>query len=82
MPFGICSVPEVFQHGTHELIEGSHGTEVLQDTSLLLGLEEATSVMQESGCIPTVMRRRMDQIEYGQGTTQEAGAFIGNVATE
>ena len=68
MSFGICSVPEVFQHGKHKLIEGSHGTEVIAGHFAVVGfgdtLDEATSVMQDSGCIPTVMRRRKDQIEY------------------
>ena len=31
MPFGICSVPEAFQHRMHELIEGLHGIEVIAD---------------------------------------------------
>lgn len=38
MPFGICSVPEVFQCRMYELIEGLQGIEVA-DNLLQLGLE-------------------------------------------
>ena len=47
MPFGIFSAPEVFQHGMHELIEGSHGTEVTAGDFTVVGfgdtLDEAMS---------------------------------------
>ena len=47
--FGICSAPEVFQHGIHELIEGLHGTEVIAGDFAVVGfgdtLDEATFVM-------------------------------------
>ena len=40
MPFGICSVPEVFQHRMHELIEGLQGLEVVADDFVVVGLGE------------------------------------------
>ena len=64
MSFGICSAPEVFQHGMHEIIEGSHGTEVLQDTSLLLGLE--ISLMK-----PRVIMTRIWMHSYCNVRTEE-----------
>lgn len=37
MPFGISSVPEVFQRRMHELIDGLTGTEVVIDDFMVAG---------------------------------------------
>ena len=37
MPFGICSVPEIFQRCMHELIEGFVGVEVIADDYVVVG---------------------------------------------
>ena len=37
MPFGISSAPEVFQRRMHELIEGLHGVEVIEDDFVVVG---------------------------------------------
>ena len=76
MSFGICSAPEVFQHGMHELIEGLHGTEVIARDFAVVGfgdiLDEATSDHARIWIIPTAMHGMKEQIQYGQGTIQEA----------
>ena len=36
LPFGICSVPELFQRKMHELIEGLEGVEVIADDFLII----------------------------------------------
>ena len=47
MSFGICSAPEVFQRGMHELKGGLHGTEVIAGDFAVAGFgdtrDEATS---------------------------------------
>ena len=88
MPFGICSVPEVFQRQMYDLIHGLWGVEVVADDFVVVGFGDTLEIASRDHdknleqfihrCAERGVKQNSDKVKLRSSEVP----FIGHVATD